>query len=199
MGDARNPLGTVYEVRETVLASEAAAVRQALPSAGRHWKVANPGRLNHVGKPVAYALVPGGHSTQPFAHAASVIGRRAGFMYAPLWVTPEAFAQGERYPAGDFPFQQGGSEGLPAWTAADRPLVARDLVLWHSFGTNHVPRVEDWPVMAVETTGFKLKPSGFFRRNPAIDVAPPVPACREPGGQQNLEKDVGKCCGHAGS
>jgi len=40
------------------------------------------------------------------------------------------------------------------------------------FGTNHIPRTEDWPVMPVERTGFHLKPSGFFRRSPAMDVAP---------------------------
>jgi len=48
-------------------------------------------------------------------------------------------------------------------------------VLWHSFGTQHIPRLEDWPVMPVESTGFTLKPDGFFRRSPAMDVAA---ACR---------------------
>ena len=51
----------------------------------------------------------------------------------------------------------------------------QDCVLWHSFGTQHIPRLEDWPVMPVESTGFTLKPDGFFRRSPAMDVAA---ACR---------------------
>jgi len=31
--------------------------------------------------------------------------------------------------------------------------------------------------MPVERTGFHLKPSGFFSRNPGIDVAPAPKAC----------------------
>ena len=45
-----------------------------------------------------------------------------------------------------------------------------DLVLWHCFGVTHIVRPEDFPVMPVESTGFTLKPVGFFRGNPATDV-----------------------------
>ncbi len=31
-------------------------------------------------------------------------------------------------------------------------------------------RPEDFPVMPVESTGFTLKPAGFFRGNPGLDV-----------------------------
>jgi primary-amine oxidase len=31
-------------------------------------------------------------------------------------------------------------------------------------------RPEDWPVMPVDYAGFKLKPVGFFDRNPALNV-----------------------------
>jgi primary-amine oxidase len=31
-------------------------------------------------------------------------------------------------------------------------------VLWHTFGLTHVPRVEDFPVMPVETHMISLKP-----------------------------------------
>ncbi|MDR3558450.1 MAG: tyramine oxidase, partial [Candidatus Pacebacteria bacterium] len=60
--------------------------------------------------------------------------------------------------------------GLPVWTAADRPVVDTDLVLWYVFAHTHVPRPEDWPVMPVGSLGFWLKPDGFFDRNPALDV-----------------------------
>ena len=105
----------------------------------------------------------------------SAIGQRAAFMYHHLWATPNR--RDERYPAGEFPYQHPGGAGLPAWTAADRPLEDTDLVLWHVFGTNHIPRAEDWSVMPVERTGFMLKPVGFFRRNPGIDVAAPGGPC----------------------
>ena len=47
-----------------------------------------------------------------------------------------------------------------------------DVVVWHTYGVTHVPRPEDWPVMAVEYTGFTLMPVGFFDQSPANDVPP---------------------------
>lgn len=44
------------------------------------------------------------------------------------------------------------------------------MVLWHTFGISHIPRPEDWPVMPVEACGFRLRPWGFFDRNPTLDV-----------------------------
>ena len=76
--------------------------------------------------------------------------------------------------SGDFPNQHPGGDGLPRWTAADRSLVDREVVVWHTFGVTHVPRPEDWPVMPVETCGFRLTPAGFFDANPALDVPPPT-------------------------
>jgi primary-amine oxidase len=61
---------------------------------------------------------------------------------------------------------------LPAYRAAGRDLVDTDVVLWATCGSNHVSRTEDWPVMPVERTGFTLRPTGFFDRNPALDVPP---------------------------
>ena len=53
----------------------------------------------------------------------------------------------------------------------DRSLeCGNDPVLWHCFGLTHIVRPEDFPVMPVESTGFTLKPVGFFRGNPGIDV-----------------------------
>ncbi|MEJ7894040.1 MAG: hypothetical protein WKF94_15525 [Solirubrobacteraceae bacterium] len=61
---------------------------------------------------------------------------------------------------------------MPKWTAADREIADRDVVVWHTFGAHHVVRPEDWPVMPVTHIGFKLKPSGFFDGNPALDMPP---------------------------
>jgi len=57
----------------------------------------------------------------------------------------------------------------------ERDIDGADIVLWHVFGTTHFPRVEDWPVMPVEYTGFTLVPFGFFDRNPALDLPAPTP------------------------
>jgi primary-amine oxidase len=82
----------------------------------------------------------------------------------------------QRYPAGDFVNQSPGG-GLPGYTAADRDIDGQDIVLWHTFGPTHFVRLEDWPVMPVTRTGFMLKPTGFFDRNPTLDVPAPGGHC----------------------
>ena len=170
----KNVYGGAYETSEKVFQRESEARRVVDPFKSRFWKIVNPDRKNHMGKPVGYKLVSG-HTTYPLAKPESTIGRRAGFMYHHLWVT--ANKADERYPAGDYPYQHPGGAGLPEWTRADREIENTDVVLWYVFGTNHIPRAEDWPVMPVERTGFHLKPVGFFARSPGIDVAPAPKAC----------------------
>jgi primary-amine oxidase len=63
--------------------------------------------------------------------------------------------------------------GLPDYIQSERNLVDADVVLWYTFGINHVVRPEDWPVMPVHLIGFKLIPSGFFAGNPALDNPAP--------------------------
>jgi primary-amine oxidase len=54
--------------------------------------------------------------------------RRAQLLEHTLWVTP--FSPDERWPSGEFVNQSAEDEGLPAWTAVDRPIDDTDLVLW---------------------------------------------------------------------
>jgi primary-amine oxidase len=82
------------------------------------------------------------------------------------------YDESERYPAGEYTPQAKEPDGLTKWTAANRKIEGEDIVLWHSFGVCHIPRPEDFPVMPCETTGFTLKPDGFFAGNPAIDLEP---------------------------
>ena len=81
-----------------------------------------------------------------------------------------AYDPAERFPAGEFPNQHPGGDGLPAWIAANRNLENADIVVWHNFGHTHVCKPEDMPVMSVEYVGFMLKPSGFLSANPAMDL-----------------------------
>ena len=170
----KNPYGGAYETRETLLSKEKESQRVIDPFSGRYWKIINQQVKNHMDHPVGYKLIPG-HTTFPLALPESTIGKKAGFMYKHLWVTKNS--DSEKYPAGDYPFQHPGGAGLPEWTKANRNIENEDVVLWYVFGTNHIPRTEDWPVMPVEKTGFHLKPSGFFARSPGIDVAPSKPSC----------------------
>jgi primary-amine oxidase len=164
-----NPYGNVFTARSTLLTTERSAQRMAAAEHSRYWKIVNPSSVNACGEPVAYKLVPQPSATL-LAQPTAAITKRATFATKHLWVTPAH--PDERHPAGDFPNQHPGGAGLPAWTAADRPVADTDIVLWHTVGTTHFCRPEDFPVMPVEYAGFTLKPMGFFDRNPAIDLAP---------------------------
>ena len=168
-----NPLGTAFRSVATPLRSEGEAQRRVDPLRSRHWKVVNPGVTNRLGLPVAYKLLPQG-SPLMLAHDDSAPALRANFAKHHLWVT--AYHPDELGAAGTFTNLHPGGGGLPAYAGKNRPLENIDVVLWHSFGLTHVPRPEDWPVMPVEYCGFSLVPSGFFERNPALDV-PPTDHC----------------------
>ena len=175
-----NPYGNAFTSQATLLETELQAQRMAAAEKSRYWKVVNHGVRNAVGEPVAYKLVPA-HATAPLlAQPDAAITARAMFGTRHLWVTP--FAADERRAAGDFPNQHPGGDGLPRWTADDRPVVDTDIVVWHTVGVTHFCRPEDFPVMPVEYTGFTLKPFGFFDRNPAIDLAPSASASESADG-----------------
>jgi primary-amine oxidase len=169
-----NPYGNAFTQARTRLTRESEAARKADGSVVRTWQIVNPEVTNGLGRPVGYALIPENKATM-LADASSSIHARATFATNHLWVT--AYDPAERYPAGDFVNQNPGGAGLPAWVAADRPLDGEDIVVWHTFGTTHFPRPEDWPVMPVDHTGFTLKPVGFFDRNPTLDVPAPQGHC----------------------
>ena len=166
---ADNPHGNAFYANATVLGTESEAQRTIDPLAGRYWKIVNPSVHNSLGQPVSYKLMPG-DNILPFLHQDSSIVKRAGYLTKHLWVTP--YDSTEKYPAGDYPNQHIGGEGLPQWTQANRPIENTDVVVWYTFGHNHVPRPEDWPVMPTSYIGFMLKPVGFFDASPAIDLPP---------------------------
>jgi primary-amine oxidase len=167
---ATNPHGNAFRAEATLLPTEKDAKRSTNAASARFWRIANPERKNRYGEPVAYRLIPGENSP-PFVQPDAAVLRRAGFATNHLWVTP--YRHEEKYPAGDYPNQHAGGDGLPKWTSANRPVENTDLVVWYVFAAMHVPRPEDWPVMPVNAIGFSLKPDGFFSRNPAIDLPPP--------------------------
>jgi primary-amine oxidase len=161
-----NPVGNAWRAKEVLVEDETMARREADPLAGRYWKIVNENKTNELGQPVGYKLMPN-HVIKPFAHPGSAVARRAPFMFSPLWVT--AYDKDELFATGDYPNQATGGAGLPAFVQAERSLTDTDVVLWFTFGTNHIVRPEDWPVMPVHPIGFKLLPAGFFVGNPALD------------------------------
>jgi primary-amine oxidase len=182
-----NPYGNAFTRRATRLRRESEGARTADGSVARTWQVSNPGQTNAVGGPVAYALYPEGQPTLLAADGSS-IARRAAFTTRHLWVTAQD--DGQRYPAGDFVNQSSGDAGIDTWVRADRDIDGTDIVLWHTFGLTHFPRPEDWPIMPVDYTGFRLRPHGFFDENPALDVPEPMSA------HTAATNDGESCCAH---
>jgi primary-amine oxidase len=173
-----NPYGNAIRQHVTRLGTEAQAARLADAARGRTWRVVSTEQVNRFGRPVSYTLYP--EAAPPLlADPTSSVSARAAFATRHLWVT--RYDPAQRYPAGDFVNQHPGGAGLPAYIAGDRDIDGADIVLWHTFGPTHVPRPEDWPVMPVARCGFTLKPTGFFGRNPTLDVPPPAGHC--PGGR----------------
>ncbi len=168
----RNPYGGAFTMQMTPLATERQAQRRINLETSRRWIVESTSAKNALGQPSGYALLPGENAV-PFLLPDAWVRKRAGFLNAHVWVTP--YSPSELYAAGMYPYQSSGGDGLPKWTAADRPVHDRDVVLWYVMGITHNPRPEDWPVMPVHAAGFKLVPWGFFARNPAMDLPPPLP------------------------
>jgi primary-amine oxidase len=162
-----NPYNNAFTMTENVLRSESQAQRQMNFASARKWKIINPSNKNSLGGPTGYLLLPGENAV-PYAAPTSSVRKRAGFLNAHLWATP--YAPDETYAAGFYVNQSKGGEGLPKWTKANRGLENQDLVVWYTLGVTHIPRPEEWPVMTVHKAGFKLLPSGFFTKNPALDV-----------------------------
>ncbi|MBI4423912.1 MAG: primary-amine oxidase [Elusimicrobia bacterium] len=153
-----NPEGNAFGVEVRPLRTELEARRTVSLEESRKWLVASRSSARE-GRPGGYLLVPGENSL-PYARPGSPARRRAGFLDYHLWAT--RYNDEERYASG--------GEGLPLWTENDEKLDGKDLVLWYTFGVTRTPRPEDWPVMPAHRAGFRLLPSGFFSRNPALRV-----------------------------
>jgi primary-amine oxidase len=169
-----NPYGNAIAQHVTRLTRESSSGRRCDGARGRIWRVISTERSNRYGRPTAYTLYPEAAPVLLADPDAGVSGR-AAFATNHLWVT--RYDPDERYPAGDFVNQHPGGAGIPAFIAGDEDIDGADIVLWHTFGPTHSPRPEDWPVMPVARCGFVLKPTGFFDRNPTLDVAPPGEHC----------------------
>jgi primary-amine oxidase len=168
-----NPLGLALVTQSTPVRSEAESGRDFDWGTQRAWKIVNTEKTNKVGTSTAYKLVPGAcfpaimDEQSPVFARFPVVGHQ-------LWVTKHH--DGERWPCGAYPTQSETDTGITEWVKDDEALEGTDVVLWYVFGIHHITRVEEWPIMSVDTISFWLKPAGFFDQNPAIDVAPTVTA-----------------------
>lgn len=165
---ADNPAGNAFVMSETPLLKEKDAARDLNFQSQRKWKVFNSqSKTPELKYSRGFVLIPGDNSSH-YLQATSPLVTRGGFVTHHVWFTQEN--DGEMYAAGPYPAQRAGSDGLPEWIKQNRSLENNDVVMWYTFAMTHAPRPEEWPVMPVHKTGFKLIPAGFFDRSPALDV-----------------------------
>ncbi|CRL26750.1 Copper amine oxidase [Penicillium camemberti] len=155
-------------------------------------QIRNP--VNHL--PISYKI----HAPpmqRILAHPDSYHFKRAEFGNHSIYLTK--YNHDELFSGGKYTNQSRGGDGIKAW--ADRPdnVVDDDIVVWVQFGMNHVPRIEDFPVMPVEILKVSLKPVNFFTQNPSMDVPP----SRQETNQSQLvtreQTTASKCCASASS
>jgi len=164
-GLLRDPGGEWFGMQRTTLKSELAARRDVDLTTARRWLVTSSARTNALGEPTGYALVPGENAPSMQAPN-SAPRRRAAFLDHQLWITLSDPKQ--MYASGEWVNLMKEREGVATWSAGDRSIVDRDVVLWYTFSVVHLPRPEDWPVMPVHTAGFRIVPVGFFASNPTL-------------------------------
>jgi primary-amine oxidase len=152
--------------------SESEAQALTNPQTGRYWEIVNEDEHNEAtGQPVGYRLRhKNGDNTAFAAQPGSSDMKRLGLADKHLWVTQ--YDDDEVYPAGEYPNQNPGGEGLPEWVQQDRSVDNEDLVVWYNMNQTHVCAPEDWPILPAKMMSFKLEPAHFFEESPAMDVPP---------------------------
>lgn len=166
--DDKNPHGNGYTLQQILV--EKSSGLDLNPDSNRTFKIQNTSVSNPVnGKPVAYKIQKDAFQ-KIISHPSSFNHRRAEFSDHDIYVT--AHRDGELYAGGQYTNQSRGGTGVRTWASRGDNVVDTDIVLYVQFGINHIPRVEDFPVMPVETVAVHFKPVGFFDKNPALDVPP---------------------------
>jgi primary-amine oxidase len=159
------PYGNGFKHIETEISQE--SFLDANPATVRSFAVRSATKVNRLGHPTGYTLSPGNYSPPFSAPDFPPLGRAAFAKHA-VWVT--RFKESELFAAGEHSFAGQAGAGLPAFISDGERVDGQDLVLWHTLSFTHHPEPEEYPVMNVETLGFKLKPDNFFDWNPALDL-----------------------------
>lgn len=169
-----NPFGVGYVAENKIAENEGAYDLDF--TTNRTFKLINENMINPItGTPVGFKLMPV-YSQKLLSHPDSYHAKRSEFANHAVWVT--RYQDFDCFPSGKYTMQSTGGDGLETAiarrqaTGASQSVRDQDIVVWHSFGLTHNPRIEDWPVMPQDRITVGLKPVNFFSGNPSLDVAP---------------------------
>lgn len=161
-----NPFGVGF-VTERTFVEKAGGVEQS-PFTNRSYKIINENVVNPISKNnVGYKIAMPARQ-MILADERSFNTKRAAFATKQLWVTK--YRDHQLFAAGEFTNQSQKDTGISEWVKAEDPVRNDDCVVWATLGFTHIPRVEDFPVMPVETHNIHLVPFNFFDKNPALDL-----------------------------
>ncbi|KAI1390429.1 copper amine oxidase [Hypoxylon trugodes] len=193
-----NPFGVGYYTEHRFVEQEGGLDLDV--SKARVFKFLNENKINPItGTPVGYKLLA--HPSQMLlSHPDSFHAKRSEFCQHAVWVT--RYEDDDHFPAGRYTMQSTGGDGIAsaiqkrdAYGAA-QSVRNSDIVVWHTFGMTHNPRIEDWPVMPNEKITVGLKPVNFFTGNPGIDVPVSTQENNKSVLYNGEAEDIGGvCCG----
>ncbi|KGO73960.1 Copper amine oxidase [Penicillium italicum] len=170
----QNPFGVGYTTHSKIVTEEGGLDLDF--NKNRTFTIINEAKVNPI--------------TESFHAKRSEYGNHA------IWITRYNYE--ELFPAGKHTMQSLGGEGINSAIArrrndSDSKSTVRneDIVIWHTFGSTHNPRIEDWPVMPSEKMVVGLKPVNFFTGNPSIDVAV---SNQEDNQSELVEPESSTCC-----
>lgn len=164
--DALNPFGIGFVTERTYM-EKAGSVEQS-PFTNRSYKVINENVVNPISKGNVGYKISMPASQMILGDEDSFNVKRAKFATKQLWVTK--YRDHQLFAAGEFTNQSQADTGLGEWVKGEDPVRNDDVVVWATLGFTHIPRVEDFPVMPVETHNIHMTPVNFFDRNPALDL-----------------------------
>ena len=157
-----NPRRSIWRLEEDPMRTEGAVSGGKGPQV---WRIENPTITTALGHHPGYQIQ--GRGPKSLLSPDDWPQRRAAFSASNLWVT--ARREGELYAAGAYPNQSRGGDGLPSYVDGEQ-ITENDLVAWYTVGFHHVTRPEDWPILSTVWQSVKLRPYGFFTRNPGLGV-----------------------------
>jgi primary-amine oxidase len=164
---SRNPRGNSFSLHQTVFARERQAVRDLNPASHRRWAVFNPNSISALGHPAAY-MIESDMNTVPFLAKDSPARKRTGFTDHHFFATH--YGATELYAGGDYPVTAASPNNVLTWTRDNERIQNEDVVAWYTLGVTHIARPEEFPVMPTAHASVRLVPTGFFSRNPVLDV-----------------------------